>query len=170
MNIERAFAPIKLLVNIAMALHIAGLVAVAAVTAAQIPLGSLLQYRHPDEILFVLPAPLALAEIIIILTLHICLTLGFRAGLNGNRVKLEVTTIFAFVFVLVAAPALSHFALLFGNALASLDGMDNLMAHIILRTLMSYALMLRGLGLSALFAAASMTFYFRYITKKQQEV
>ena len=164
---ETTLKPIKIMVILSFALHIAGLAAAVIVTFFQVPLGEIFAYRHPDEIIFVLPSALLTIQIVAVFAMHLLLTIGFWRAINGEKPGLRTMSILGFIFILAVVPLLFGIVPIFDNLFASFNGINYLVAYNILQTLLSFALTLRGFGFSAMLIAASMAFYRCYILKRK---
>jgi len=163
-----ALKPIKTLITASILLHIASLIAVAIIIALQIPLGTTF---FMDDMLFVLPHPIAIARIAIIFIVHLVLAASFYKPINVNDAeRLRTLSNLSFIFVLIVLPILVNAFTRVENLLLSFQGSQYFASSNVLRALMFYGLSIRTMALSALLIAASMAFYYCFLIKSGKDL
>ena len=164
--------PIKWFILISFFLHIVSLCAATILFSLQRqfrPLFMDVQFAHIDaaEIFVFLPW-VFIARIIIIFVLHSFLTITFWRVINceNNQIKqLRILSIVSFIFVTIVVPLLARWTAI-DNLLAARNGLDEFAAIITIVHTVSYGLIIRNFAISFLLIAASISWYYCFITTK----
>ena len=163
-------SPIKKLVLASVILHVVSLFVVILLVFWQTPLISYFYMAPlPGEEMFVLPSAATIAAIAVTFVLHWMLVLSLLTAMKQNEVRLgqlEVTSILVLVFLLFVYPVLIYASSQLSMIFASRQGVSYMATLMSLQSLMYYGLAIRGFGLSALLIAASMSWYYCFITKE----
>jgi len=170
MNFE--LKPIKKLIIGSIVLHIAGLcVSMILLLFAQRPFWPIYTGSHfPEDSTLFFPPVVVIVPIILIFILHGCLTIFFLKVLNCGSSRLRQLRTLSILSMVVVAIVLPIVSILWGYVehfiiARTIAGTDDLLASIILRNLMSFGLVIRGVSISVLLIAASMSWYYCFIKK-----
>jgi len=170
MNFE--LKPIKKLILGSIILHIAGLcVSLLLLLFAQRPFWPIYTGSHfPEGSTLFFPPVVVSAPIILIFILHGCLTVVFLRVLNYGSSHLDQLRILSILSMIVVAIVFPIVSILWGYVehfiiARTIAGTDDFLASIILRNLMSFGLVIRGVSISVLLIAASMSWYYCFIKK-----
>jgi len=165
-----ALKPIKRLVVGSIVLHIVGLsVAMIFLVFLQRPLWPVFTGRlFPEESTVFFPSLIVMAPIAMVFILHCCLTIGFVRMIgcrNGHLKQLRMFSVVSLIAVSTVFPIIyfvwgyfEHF-LAFRNIPTSYD----VFAFSVLQNLMAFGLVIRGISMSVLLIAASMSWYYCFM-------
>ena len=167
---NHALSPIRKLIIISFALHTTSIFAVVLLIFLRGPLMSYF-YGFAEEAL-ILPSSVITAPIAATFILHCVLTALFLSAVQNEvdqLAKLKILSIISLAFVVIVLPFLLSAVTIITPFFHGRLGVDYLAAQSTLQFIISFGLIFRGLGLSALLMAASMSIYYCFLNKSQKE-